>query len=152
MASADSGAANYNQAHRNQLSLAEPIGTRDSCPLINVWLLLMLALKGKLTQPTSPSYFLLHHFFLHVLAFTVTSLSSRSRKFPLSCKSLHKDFIYDNNALMAILSPTERLIYYQLEFLLLCFASEFNSLVQFFQSTNNICLKKGLFMHVAQAN
>ena len=54
-----------------------------------------------------------------------------------------KIVIYDNNVLMAIISPTERLIYYQLEFLLLCFASEFNSLVQFFQRTSNICLKKG---------
>ncbi len=50
---------------------------------------------------------------------------------------------------MAIFSPTERLIYCQLEFLLLCFASEFSSLFQFFQSTSNICLKKSLFMHVA---
>ncbi len=53
-----------------------------------------------------------------------------------------KIIFYDNNALVAILSPTERLIYYQLEFLLLCFVTEFNSLVQFFQSTSNICLKK----------
>jgi hypothetical protein len=43
---------------------------------------------------------------------------------------------------MVIQSPTKRLIYYQLEFLLLSFASEFNSLVQFFQRTSNICLKK----------
>jgi hypothetical protein len=53
-----------------------------------------------------------------------------------------KIIIYNNNALIAFLSPTERLIYYQLEFSLLCFASEFKSLVQFFQRTSNICLKK----------
>ena len=30
-----------------QMSLAQPIGTRDNCPLLHIWLLLMLALKKR---------------------------------------------------------------------------------------------------------
>jgi hypothetical protein len=81
----------------------------------------------------------MHHSFL--LTFTVAGLIGQEN-FHSYRVAYKKIIIYNNNDLIAFVSPTGRLIYYKLEFLLPCFASEFNSLVQFFQRTSNICLKK----------
>ncbi len=45
MDSAESGVANQNYAHHIQLSLAQPIGTRASCPLLHILLVLHMELS-----------------------------------------------------------------------------------------------------------
>jgi hypothetical protein len=56
MASAESGGANLDYANQIQLSLAQPIGTRDNYLMLNCWLLLMLALNQKESSPSLCPY------------------------------------------------------------------------------------------------
>jgi hypothetical protein len=128
------------------------MGTSDGWSLLLRQLLLMLAL----TQTESlyrinvpPPHFILHHPFLHSPDSTHWRYNRRKVS-PVIEWNIHRKYILIYNVKI---TPTKcTLIYVSYEFLLPCFASEYNFLIQFFSITNNICLWKGLFRHDTLAN
>jgi hypothetical protein len=105
------------------MSLALPMGTRESCPLLHIWFLLILALTFRLV---------FHHPFLPInqtcLLCLIQIYTSTFRGTTYSAPQMF-DELHCSNWYPSYISIT---------FLLASFASQCNSLKQYFLRTNNI--------------
>ncbi len=106
------------------MSLALPMGRRESCPLLYIWFLLILALTYRL---------IFHHPFLLV---NQTCLLCLSQIYTSSFGEQHIPQLW---YLMRFITPTDTVSCISITFLLAVFASQCKSLIQYFLKTNNIC-------------
>ena len=99
------------------------MGRRESCPLLYIWFLLILALTYRL---------IFHHPFLLVNQTCQLCLSQiYTSTFGVNNEFCISDISWDS--LLQLIS------YISITFLLSVFASQCNSLTQYFLKTNNIC-------------